>query len=56
MTEQNRNDWIADLANRLYILVDPWDREYASPEEMAEQIKSNPLAIIDYLSSCLEEA
>ena len=55
MTEQSRKEWIMDLANRLYTFTDPWDREYASVQEVANAIEADPLGVIDYLMTWIEE-
>lgn len=53
--EQRRKEWIEDLANRLYTITDPWDREYASVQEVANAIEADPLGVIDYLVTWIEE-
>ncbi len=45
---------IMDLANRLYNLVDPWDRDYETVDDIANDIENDPDAVIEYLLDLLE--
>ena len=47
---------IEELAERLVELIDPWDREYATVEDLVNDIKNDPLSVIEYLADRLEEA
>lgn len=47
---------IQQLAERIYNYVDPWDRDYETVDDIANDIKSDPDLIIEYLMDQLEEA
>lgn len=51
MTEMHRNQ----LAQRIYDITDPWDRDEATPENIAHDIKTDPLAVIEYLINLVED-
>lgn len=46
---------VMDLAKRIFELSDPWDIDYATVEEIAEDIENDPLATIDYILGILED-
>ena len=50
------NVFIQELAERLFKLIDPWDRDYNSADDIASDIKDNPDVVIEYLIELLEEA
>lgn len=57
MTTINENVTQADLiktAQRIYDLMDPWEREF-SVEEIANDIKESPLLAIKWLLQRIEE-
>lgn len=57
MTTINENVVQADLiktAQRIYDLMDPWEREF-SVEEIANDIKESPLLAIKWLLQRIEE-
>ena len=57
MTTINENVAQADLiktAQRIYDLMDPWEREF-SVEEIANDIKESPLLAIKWLLQRIEE-
>lgn len=45
---------LKDLASRVFDLVAPWDREDETEESTAELIKSDPLAVIEFLLDQIE--
>lgn len=55
MNELDKDTRIQKLAERLYNYADPWDIEYATIGDIANDIKNDPLAIIEYLMGLLEE-
>jgi hypothetical protein len=44
------------LAERLFNLVDPWERDYETVDDIANDIKNDPETVIEYLMDLLEEA
>lgn len=54
MDEYDKNVLTQKLARRLYNFVDPWDRDYESAEDIAKDIESDPLAVIEYMMDLLE--
>jgi hypothetical protein len=46
---------IQKLAERLYNLIDPWDRECESADDIANDIKTDPESVIEYLLDLQEE-
>lgn len=47
-------DRITEIAERIYELADPWERDY-EPDDIAGQIVNDPLAVIEYLLDRLED-
>lgn len=47
---------IQQLAERIYNYVNPWDRDYETVDDIANDIKNDPDLIIEYLMDQLEEA
>ena len=45
---------IQQLAERIYNYVDPWDRDYETVDDIANDIKNDPEAVIEYLMDLLE--
>ena len=45
---------IMDLANKLYNLIDPWERDYETVDDLANDIENDPLLVIEYLIDLLE--
>ena len=45
---------IMDLATRLYNYVDPWERDYETVDDIANDIENDPDLIIEYLLDLLE--
>jgi len=45
---------IQQLADRLYNFVDPWDRDYETVDDIANDIKTDPETVIEYLLDLLE--
>ena len=45
---------IQQLAQRLYNYIDPWDRDYETVDDIANDIKSDPEAVIEYMMDILE--
>ena len=45
---------IMDLAKRLYNLVAPWDRDYETVDDIANDIENDPELVIEYLLDLLE--
>ena len=43
------------LAKRIYEILDPWDRDDATPESIAEDIKNDPLETIEFLINLVED-
>lgn len=50
------NIQVQKLAERLYNYVDPWDRDYETVDDIANDIKQDPLIVIEYLMDLLENA
>ena len=50
------NIQVQKLAERLYNYVDPWDRDYETVDDIANDIKQDPLTVIEYLMDLLENA
>ncbi len=50
------NIQVQELAERLYNYVDPWDRDYETVDDIANDIKQDPLTVIKYLMELLENA
>lgn len=50
------NITIQKLAERIYNYVNPWDRDYETVDDIANDIKNDPDLIIEYLMDQLEEA
>lgn len=48
------NITIQKLAERIFNYIDPWDRDYETIVDIAEDIKNDPDAIIEYLMDQLE--
>lgn len=46
-------DRITELAERIYELIDPWERE-VEPDDIAGHIIDYPLEVIEYLVERLE--
>ena len=45
---------VADLATRFFNYLDPWDRDYRSADEIAQDIENDPCLVIEYLLDLLE--
>jgi hypothetical protein len=45
---------IQQLAQRLFNFVDPWDRDYETVDDIANDMKQDPEAVIEYLLDLLE--
>ena len=45
---------IKEAAQKIYDFFAPWDIENATPAEIAEEIKKNPIDAILFLLDCLE--
>ena len=45
---------VKEIARRLEQLIDPWDRDWQTAEEMEEEIKNDPAAVINYLIDYIE--
>jgi uncharacterized protein YeeX (DUF496 family) len=45
---------IQQLAQRLFDFVDPWDRDYETVDDIANDMKQDPEAVIEYLLDLLE--
>lgn len=43
------------VAQRIYDIIDPWEREFTA-EEIAHDIAESPLGAIKYLLTLIEEA
>lgn len=48
------NVLIQQLAERIYNYVDPWDRDYETVDDIANDIKNDPETVIEYLLDLLE--
>ena len=55
MTDIDRGILRQKLAERFFNYLDPWDRDYASVDEIANEIKNDPEAVIEYMMDLLEE-
>lgn len=49
------NITIQKLAKRIYNYIAPWDRDYETVDDIANDIKNDPDLIIEYLMDQLEE-
>lgn len=47
--------FIQKLAERIFNYVDPWDRDYNTVDDIANDIKNDPDVVIEYLMDLLEE-
>lgn len=47
---------IQQLAERICNYVDPWNRDYETVDDIANDIKNDPDLIIEYLMDLLAEA
>ena len=45
---------VQKLAERIYNYVDPWDRDYETVDDIANDIKQDPLTVIEYLMDLLD--
>jgi hypothetical protein len=45
---------IQQLAQRLFNFVDPWDRDYETVDDIANDMKQEPETVIEYLLDLLE--
>lgn len=45
---------IHDLASKLYYLIEPWDRDYETIDDIANDMENDPDLIIEYLLDLLE--
>lgn len=45
---------IKELSERLFNLLDPWDRVDTSIEEQEQILRENPLAAVEYLLDLVE--
>lgn len=45
-----------ELAERIYTYFDPWDLEYSSVDEIEENIKEDPTAVISFLLDTIENS
>lgn len=50
------NIQIQQLAERIYNYIDPWDRDYETVDDIANDIKNDPDTVIEYLIDLLENA
>lgn len=48
-------DEMAEAAERVYKIMDPWERYDTTPEEIAESIKTKPIDTIKYLLDFLDK-
>ena len=48
-------DRVTELANRIYELQAPWEREY-TPEEIAKELQNDPLSAVEYLLDIINES
>ena len=55
MTDIDKGILRQKLAERLFNYIDPWDREYESADDIANDIKNDPELVIEYLMDLLEE-
>ena len=55
MTDTDKGILRQKLADRLFNYIDPWDREYESADDIANDIKNDPELVIEYLMDLLEE-
>lgn len=55
MTDIDRGILRQKLAERIFNFVDPWDRDYGTVDDIANDIKKDPEAVIEYLMDLLEE-
>ena len=51
MNDKNK---IHQIAERIYNIIDPWDREF-TVDELAEEIVADPIATIEGLLDRIEE-
>jgi len=51
MNDKNK---IQEIAERIYNIIDPWDREF-TVDELAEEIAADPIATIEGLLDRIEE-
>ena len=42
------------LAERIFNYVDPWDRDYETVDDIANDIKQDPLTVMEYLMDLLD--
>lgn len=54
MNEIDKNILTQKLAQRLYNYVDPWDRDYETVDDIVNDIKNDPLTVIEYLLDIVE--
>lgn len=45
---------VKEIAERIFYLFDPWDCDYKTAEEMEQEIKKDPAAVINYLLDVIE--
>lgn len=50
-----KDDKILSAAQRIFDTFDPWDLEYAGPDDIAKQIKEDPAAVINYLLDTIQD-
>lgn len=50
----NKEAHIKELAQRLFDYIAPWDREYNTVDDIADDMENNPVAVIEYLLDQLE--
>lgn len=49
-----KKEEVKQIAKRLEELIDPWDRDYKTAEEMEADIEVDPAAVINYLIDFIE--
>jgi hypothetical protein len=56
MTDYERSVTRQKVAERIFNYIAPWDRDYETIDDIANDIENDPEAVIDYLMDLLEEA
>ena len=50
-----KQEQLMNIANRLYDLADPWERDDMTPNDFAKVVKDDPLAVIGHLLDIIED-
>ena len=55
MTDYEKDLLRQKVAQRIFDYIDPWDRDYESSGDIANDIKNNPELVCEYLMDLIDQ-